>query len=73
MNYGTVGSNFEVIEPLGTKRRWSKEDKDYIGVTRPALIDSNNKSVSGTDQTDQAISTYRPFAHNTKWYWPIFL
>ena len=54
----TVGSNFEAIEPLGTARRWSKEDKDYIGVVRPALIGSNNKSMSGTDQTGQAISTY---------------
>ena len=69
----TVGSNFEAIEPLGTARRWSKEDKDYIGVARPALIGSNNKSMSGTDQTDQAISTYQPFVHNTKWYWPLFL
>ena len=64
----TVGSNFEAIEPLGTARRWSQEDKDYIGVARPALIGSNNKSMSGTDQTDQAISTYQPFVHNTKWY-----
>ena len=69
----TVGSNFEAIEPLGTARRWSKEDKDYIGVVRPALIGSNNKSMSGTDQTGQAISTYWPFVHNMKWYWPLFL
>ena len=39
----TVGSNFEAIEPLGTVRRWSKGEKDYIGVTRPTLIDFNNK------------------------------
>ena len=58
---------------MGTARRWSKEDKDYIGVARPALISSNNKSMNGTDQTDQAISTCWPFAHNTKWYWPLFL
>ena len=53
----TIGSNFGAIEPLGTARRWSKEDKDYTGVARPVLIGSNNKSMSGTDQTDQAIST----------------
>ena len=64
----TVGSNFEAIEPLGTARRWSKEDKDYIGVARPALIDSNNKSMSGNDHTDQAISTYQPFVQNMKCY-----
>ena len=71
----TVGSNFEATEPLGTVRKWSKEDKDYIqfGFARSALIGSNNKSMSGTDQTDQAISTYQPFVHNTKWYWPLFL
>ena len=69
----TIGSNFESIEPLGTARRWSKEDKDYIGVPRPALIGSYNKSMGGTDQMDQAIATYRPFVRNRKWYWPLFL
>ena len=54
----TVGSNFEAIEPLGTARKWSKEDKDYIGVARPAMIGSYNKLMSGTDQMDQAFSTY---------------
>ena len=29
--------------------------------------------MSGTDQTYQAISTYRSFDRNTKWYWPFFL
>ena len=29
--------------------------------------------MSGTDQIDQAVSTYRPFVHNTKWYWLLFL
>ena len=69
----TVGSNFEATEPLGTARKWSKEGKYYIGVARPALISSNNKPMSGTDQTDQAISIYQRFVHNTKWYWPLFL
>ena len=69
----TVSSNFEAIEPLGTARRWSKEDNDYIGVARPTLIGSSNKPMNGTDETDQAISTYQPFFHNTKWYWPLFL
>ena len=51
---------------MGTARKWSKEDKDYIDVARSALIGSNNKSMSGADQTDQAISTYQPFVHNMK-------
>ena len=40
----TVVSNFQAIEPLGTARRLSKEDKDYTGVARPTLIGYNNKS-----------------------------
>ena len=67
----TAGSNFEAIEPLGTARRWSKEDKDYIGVPTPALIGSYHKSMGGNDQMDQAISTYRPFVCNRKCYWPL--
>ena len=68
----TVGSNFETIKPLGTAKRWSKEDKDYICVPGPVMIGSYNKAMGGTDQMDQAISTYRPFVHNRKWYWPLF-
>ena len=64
----TVGFNFEAVEPLGRARRWSNEDKDYIGVPRPAMIGSYNKAMGGTDQMDQAISTYRPFVRNRKWY-----
>ena len=69
----TVDSNFKAIEPLGTARRWSKENKDYIDVPRPALIGSYNKSIGRTDQMDQTISTYQPFVHNRKWYWPLLL
>ena len=69
----TVGSNSEATEPLGTVRRWSKEDKDYIGVPTPALIGSYSKSMGGNDQIDQAISTYRPFVCNRKCYWPLSL
>ena len=29
--------------------------------------------MSGTDQTDQTISTYQPFVPNVKWYWSLFL
>ena len=64
----TVGFNFEAVEPLGRARRWSNEGKDYIGVPRPAMIGSYNKAMGGTDQMDQAISTYRPFVRNRKWY-----
>ena len=41
-----VSSNFEGIELLGTARRLSEEDKDYIDVARPALIGSNNNSIA---------------------------
>ena len=37
------------------------------------MIGSYNKLVGGTDQMDQAISTYCPFVCHTKWYWPLFL
>ena len=68
----TMGSNFESIEPVGVAKRWSKDAKDYVNVPRPALIASYNKSMGGTDQMDQAISTYRPSIRNRKWYWPLF-
>ena len=69
----TVGSNFESIEPVGAAKRWSSINKDYVGVPRPAMIGSYNQAMGGTDQMDQAISTYRPFVRNRKWYWPLFV
>ena len=68
----TVGSNFETIKALGTAKRCSKEDKDYICVPGPVMIGSYNKATGGTDQMNQAISTYQPFVRNRKWYWPLF-
>ena len=41
----TVGSNFKVTEPLDIARKWSMEDKDNIGVPRPALTGFCNKSM----------------------------
>ena len=38
-----------INEPPGTARRWSKEEKDYIGVIRPAISGSNNESMGGTN------------------------
>ena len=37
------------------------------------MTGSYNKAMGGTDQMDQVISTYQPFVHNRKWYWPLFL
>ena len=41
--------NGYIIEPAGAARKWSKEDKDYIGAFRPAFSGSNNKSMGGTN------------------------
>ena len=43
----TDASKFEATEPLGKARRWSREDKDYVCVPRPALIGFCNKSIGG--------------------------
>ena len=64
----TIGSNFESAEPVGTARRWSKEDVQYVNVPRPALLQAYNECMGGTDQMDQAISVYRPIIRNRKWY-----
>ena len=78
MNYGNCWGNcwlqFWSNRTTGySKKVVKKEDKDYTGVTRPALIGSNNKSMSGTDETGQALFTYQPFVHNIMWYWQLFL
>ena len=55
----TVGSNFKVTEPLDIARKWSMEDKDNIGVPRPALTGFCNKSM-GWNWSNGSSNFYLP-------------
>lgn len=62
-----VASNEFGAVPQDTCKRWSKKDKAYIDVQRPALIKQYNEKMGGVDLSDKIISFYRICARTKKW------
>lgn len=53
--------------PQDQCRRWSKKDREYIMVNRPAAVKDYNANMGGVDFLDRVISTYRISARTKKW------
>ena len=62
-----MSSNEFGAVPQDTCKRWSKKDKAYIDVQRPALIKQYNEKMGGVDLSDRMISFYRICARTKKW------
>lgn len=62
-----LASNYLSCEPEDTARRWSKAEKRYIDVKRPAVVREYNKSMGGVDKMDFLVALYRTFIRSRKW------
>ena len=62
-----LASNHEGIRPEDECRRWSKRDRKFIYVRRPAVVRFYNKSMGGVDLLDRMVSYYRTSARTKKW------
>ena len=62
-----MASNHEGIQEKDECRRWSKKDRQYINVERPAVVRNYNKNMGGIDLCDQMIAYYRMGAKTKKW------
>ncbi|KAG0436939.1 hypothetical protein HPB47_017689 [Ixodes persulcatus] len=54
-------------EPIGSCRRWSKKDKLYQDVPRPAIVEEYNKNMGGVDLSDRMLSLYPTTQRTKKW------
>ncbi|XP_072145150.1 piggyBac transposable element-derived protein 2-like [Dermacentor andersoni] len=63
----TMASNFVTIDDEDTAKRWSKTDKCYIEVKRPAVARMYNSSMGGVDKTDFLVALYRTKIQWRKW------
>lgn len=54
-------------QPEDDCRRWSKKDKAYIIVKRPAIIREYNNKMGGVDLCDRMIALYRMKTRTKKW------
>ncbi|XP_049772913.1 piggyBac transposable element-derived protein 3-like [Schistocerca cancellata] len=62
-----VASSAEGKLPLGRCRRWSKQDKQYVNISRPLAIEKYNENMGGVDMLDRIIAVYRQSARSRKW------
>ena len=62
-----LASNHEGIHPEDECKRWSKKDRKFISVSRPAVVRLYNKSMGGVDLLDRMVSYYRTSTRTKKW------
>jgi len=55
------------LPPQDKSKRWSKGEKKYIEVDRPAIIQQYNAKMGGVDLCDRMMSVYRMSARTHKW------
>lgn len=65
-------SSFVGIEPVNTVQRWSVQEKKYVEVPRPYLVDRYNKYMGGVDLNDMLVALYRMDIGVKRYYLRIF-
>lgn len=60
------------INPEGTCRRWSKEQKQKVDIPQPYCVKAYNKNMGGVDLVDRYVSYYRTKIRTKKWTVRVF-
>ncbi|XP_072141318.1 piggyBac transposable element-derived protein 2-like [Dermacentor andersoni] len=63
----TLASNFLAVKDEDTARRWSKAEKCFVDIRRPAVVGAYNRSMGGVDKVDFLVALYRTTIRSRKW------
>jgi len=61
-------STFVGCEPPGKARRWSQQEKKFVEIDRPSVVNVYNRHMGGVDLLDSLIGLYRTRVRSKKWY-----
>lgn len=67
-----VASNFAVVEPVGSCRRYCGQEKGYVEIPCPKSILDYNTTMGGIDNINQMTKCNRISIRGKKWYWPLY-
>lgn len=62
-----LASNFVGIGDEDRAKRWDKNTKTYIEISRPEIVARYNTSMGGVDKADSLIALYRTKIRSRKW------
>lgn len=65
-------SAFVGSEPISTKRRYFRKDKEYKDIASPRAVDVYNQHMGGVDLLDSMLGLYRIKIRSRQWYKRIF-
>ena len=68
----TFLSSFIGPYPVDTIRRWDKQLKKHVDVSRPAIVKEYNTSMGGVDLLDSLLSAYTYKMKSRRWYVYLF-
>lgn len=61
-------SSYACIEPVDSCKRWSKQERKFVQVPRPFVVQEYNKFMGGVDLSDMLLELYRINIRSNKWY-----
>lgn len=62
-----MASNYMSVGLTDQCKRWDKQSKEYINVSRPEVVRNYNINMGGVDKMDFLITIYRTFIRSRKW------
>lgn len=65
-------SNFVGVQPLGSVKRYSKEEKSKVAITSPRIVLEYNAHMGGVDLADMLIELYRTPLKSKRYYLRLF-
>lgn len=68
----SIASNWDTVDPPGTAKRYSRQEKKSVNIQQPKVIENYNKHMGGVDLLDNFVSMHRIKIKGKKWWWPIF-
>ena len=68
-----VASNSLGPYPLSKAKRFSRQQRRRVEISRPHLIGEYNRRMGGVDLLDKFCGEYAPAVFGKKWTWPFFL